>query len=275
MDNHKIDNWAKDSLSDREIQPRPQVWDALEKALQNEATPAPAPKKKSGIRLWWFMLAGLICFGIFWQMDQKSENGPMAKDTEASNISTIPVQNVSPVNAMPVETETEVETASQAQPEIENQEEKPVIRTKHNTPVQFIHQKNKPESRSKAQPKQSGKPEQVEVESAKESEKPVYAQNQTSETKKSDASVIESFQNQAVAGLDINIKSRKPDPKALLAEVQNDMASSQKKYHIDPKELLRVAEKENNETFLRKMLKTVSETSTSVIAMVNNRNVEP
>ncbi|MBK8820933.1 MAG: hypothetical protein IPN49_18300 [Saprospiraceae bacterium] len=46
------------------------------------------------------------------------------------------------------------------------------------------------------------------------------------------------------------------------------------KYNIDPNKLLKEAEKESNNRFFNKVIKTLAETSNTMVTMVNNRNVE-
>lgn len=272
MDNqNKIDQWAKESLEEREILPSSRVWEHLEKALDESQPKSPKPQKPNLFILGAFIFA---LFGVvgFWIISGESTHKADSetqvtevKHQEAS-IHAGGTGNVAPTPSSSENVEENRETQI-----IKQEPSASKVNTKGEPfeKVQFIP-KQKTSSKINAENKNHADKKEGE----EQSEVKIFAQENGTVHP---VNVVVETPQQEVAAVTKHTPSpdTKVDAKSLLTEVQKDMAMNRNKYHVDPKELLRVAEKENNETFLHKMLKQVSGTSTSVIAMVNNRNVEP
>lgn len=261
MDNHQIDQWAREELKDREITPTHMVWDKLEAELSGEKKPASSYRWKV-----MFLISGLFLVGAVWL-------GIQSNRPETNNHS----RAVNEVQKTTRETTREP-----------NHAEKTVLPTladdKANLPVSGISTK-KPVREAKNNgikhnpagllPQALEKrPEKKQPENNKASDpKPPVAME---ETKNGTAENL--TQAVAVAPAELQPKESnkyKINPEKLLAEVSQEMAKKTRKYHIDPKSLLKEAEKESHDRFLQKVFKTVTETSTSIYAAVTSRNVEP
>ena len=270
MDN-KIDNWAKEAFQDREITPRPQVWDALEQAL-DQVQPAPVKKpNKPYLTIMIAVLAGLA--GVMGYYAVSPDNGREATRASFSQEIESPKVKEQTKDKSAAEASNSVLHTSENQSQESFSNERPVkVHSREAThhKVHFIHEKNKPSTLQRQQKQENTEPKKQEVDKTEK----VFAQ-QVIKQEPAVSEPVVAYQDEATSKEIQKTGTNKFDAKKLLAEVQHDMATQSKKYLVNPKELLRVAEKENNETFLQKMLKQVSEKSTSVIAMVNNRNVEP
>lgn len=265
MDNHPIDKWAREEITEREIKPRPSVWDQIDSQLDGKK-PSPDKDKPDNRNLW---ITGLVLLGLtgalvsvlrFYQPSQKTKQ-------EAQN------------HEIPMNTPEEqpAKTSEFIHQEAENKEGKGHIQPDSPMPSKTkpVHLIENPSTLFKGNkmPVEKHK-ETINSDAKTEIKEPVFAAQQVN-PEVTGQTIVQAPNNVPQNTLKgMSIKNRF-DASKLLEEVHADLAGNHKKHRIDPNALLREAEKESNERFLNKIVKTVTETSTTVYAAVTSRNVEP
>lgn len=261
MDNHQIDQWAREEIKDREITPRPMVWDKLEAELSKENNPAPTSRWKV---IFW--ISGLFLIGLLWLGIQTERTEPDSQSQARTEMPTSVQKATREPNNVEKTTLPSLADDEANKPASGVSTKKPTregkINAQKQNPAGLLPQglEKRPEK---------SQPENIRVQNPN----PPVAMQETKHVKAENLTG-------AVAAAPAEIQPKeshkyKVNPETLLAEASQEMAKTTRKYHIDPKSLLKEAEKETHDRFLQKVFKTVTETSTSVYASVASRNVEP
>jgi hypothetical protein len=265
MDNHPIDKWAREEIIERDIKPRPSVWDQIDSRLDGEK-PSTDKDKTDNRKRW---VTGLVLLGLagvlvsvlrFYQPSQKIQQ-------EAQNLE-IPMNTP---EKQPAKTSEIIHQGA------ESQEEKGQIQPyspmpAETKPIHLIQKTSKLFKGSDIPGEKSKEP--IKSDAKTEMKEPVFAAQQENQevTGQTIVQATSTVPQYTMPGIS---QKNRFDATKLLEEVNADMAGNHKKHRIDPNALLREAEKESNERFLHKIVKTVTETSTTVYAAVASRNVEP
>jgi hypothetical protein len=255
MDNNVIDKLAREEIKNREITPSSSLWQKLENQLDAEQ---PKPKNRKNNRFIWlgFVLTmGSIWF-VFYATQNNTGNGTntsFQKEEKNTIIKDNIIQKKEETNEsidLPVKL-------------IENSSEH--INTSHFiSPKKIITEKNQKLIHSEKN--QNPEPQNNEI--------PVVSNLPTEEIQKSnDIAVIQTTEDKVT---EESHKKSRFNPNKLLQqiEVADSGVKTNSRYNIDPNKLLKEAEKESNNRFFNKVIKTLAETSNTMVTMVNNRNVE-
>lgn len=260
MDNHQIDQWAREEIQNREIQPRPMVWEKLEMQLDKEKTSGVKPRIKVIFWISGLFVAGLVWYGLFSESRQPAQKRNMQDETRTSALTEESTSKT--INTPDTATKPEVTTP--------RKEKKVQHHPVRNNPPAII--KNKPADLTPQGLEVQRVPTEPEVKKGTSSGPAVAVQEANPSNQANKTEILPSQMQNALhkTNHDFQVDSRK-----LLQEVSMEIAKTTPKYQIDPASLLKEVEKEANNSFLQKVFKTVTETSNSVYAAVTTRNVEP
>jgi hypothetical protein len=255
MDNNVIDKLAREEIKNREITPSSSLWQKLENQLDAEQ---PKPKNRKNNRFIWlgFVLTMVSIWFVFYATQNNTGNGTntsFQKEEKNTIIKDNIIQKKEETNEsidLPVKL-------------IENSSEH--INTSHFiSPKKIITEKNQKLIHSEKN--QNPEPQNNEI--------PVVSNLPTEEIQKSnDIAVIQTTEDKVT---EESYKKSRFNPNKLLQqiEVADSGVKTNSRYNIDPNKLLKEAEKESNNRFFNKVIKTLAETSNTMVTMVNNRNVE-
>lgn len=260
MDNHQIDQWAREEIKEREIQPRPLVWEKLNMQLDKEKPSGVNPRIRVVFWISGFLIAGLVWYGLFSENRQPAQKRNMQDETRTSVLTAESTSET--INTPDTATKPEVTTP--------RKEKKVQHHPVRNNPPAVM--KNKPADLTPPGLEVQRVPTEPEAKKANSSGPAVAVlENSPSNSAEKAAILPSSGQNELKkTNHDFHV-----DPRELLKEVSTEIAKTTPKYQIDPASLLKEVEKEANNSFLQKVFKTVTETSNSVYAAVTTRNVEP
>lgn len=255
MDNQVIDKLAREEIKNREITPSPSLWQKMEKQLNAEQ---PKPKNGKNNRFIWLglVLTMVSIWFVFYVTHNNTDietNNPFQKEEKNTIIKDHIIQEKEETNEsidIPVKL-------------IENSPEH-INTSRFISPKKIITEKN--QKLINSEKNQNPEPQKTDI--------PVVTNLPTEEVQKSnDIAVIQTTEDKVT---EESQKKSRFNPNKLLQqiEVADAGVKTNSKYNIDPNKLLKEAEKESNNRFFNKVIKTLAETSNTMVTMVNNRNVE-